>query len=100
MKTCQMKILIIRDSGFMWVALELDRDIAAQGTTFYEMRDALMRTIAAQDALDVNGDTYGPAPERYVKCWENGIKLDPGWVWFHIPNADVRIADRDPRTYK
>ena len=96
----RVHVLVLPEAGHL-VAQCLEYDIAAQGRTMRELREAFAQTFVAQVALAVEHGqrplaNLRPAPQRHWKLFERAEKLSPV---LHIPapSHPKRRASRLPR---
>ena len=80
----RFSVLLLRE-GDGWVAQCLEYDLAAQGKTIADAKEAFAKTFAGQIAVDVHHNqeplaTFGPAPRAY-------------WEKFKVAE---RLVDRQP----
>ena len=74
-----MRVLLIKEDA-VWVAQCLEHDIAAQGTTIADAKDAFVRNFAAQIAVALKyGEeplaTFAPAPKYYWDLFSMAERL-------------------------
>ena len=86
----RINVVLVRD-GDMWVAQGLEYDIAAQGTTIAETKNAFTRVLCSQVVLDLHhGDSplagFEPAPQEY---WDRFRKAEP--LATHIPEPFIPL---------
>ena len=88
----KLSVLLLRE-GEAWVAQCLDYDIAAQGKTIAEAKDAFARTFAGQVFVDLNHNVeplhgFSPAPQEYWEQFEKGERLKDRQP-IYIPKYDA-----------
>jgi len=75
----KLSILLLRE-GDVWVAQCLEYDIAAQGKTIADAKDAFARTFSGQVAVDLHHDVeplhgFSQAPRMYWELFKKGERL-------------------------
>ena len=91
-----LHVLLVRE-GDVWVAQCLDYDIAAQGATISDAKEAFARTFGGQVAVDLHHKVeplqgFGPAPQEYWDLFTSGERLadpQPIYVPSDVPPAFV-----------
>ena len=87
----KLSVLLLRE-GEVWVAQCLDHDIAAQGRTIAEAKEAFARTFAGQVAVDLYNKVaplkgFAPAPAMYWDKFKQGERLLDRQTLFVPPDS-------------
>ena len=94
--------VVLFKEGEVWSAQCLEFDIATQAKTPRDLAFAIQRAIAGQVLVAVQNRMtpfkgLSPAPKRFWKMFESGVKLAPGEFRIKVQglesSAEARVAE-------